>query len=43
MMLPMNVSLGREAKVREGLELMDRYPTTVLSEGKMMVARTALL
>jgi hypothetical protein len=38
----MNVSLDREAKLMEGLSTMYRAPTTVLSDGRLMLASTAL-
>jgi hypothetical protein len=41
-MRPMYVSLNRETDVKEGLERKDRVPATVVSEGRLMAARTVL-
>jgi hypothetical protein len=43
MVSPMEVSLGREAKVREGFDWKRRIPLTVLREGRLMVVKAALL
>jgi hypothetical protein len=42
MLSSMYVSLGREAKVREGLWRISSAPTTVLSEGRMIFVRNGL-
>jgi hypothetical protein len=39
----MNVSAGNWASVRVGLYRTDRKPVTVLSDGRLIVARTAFV